>query len=111
MIINEGQMRVGEIVAAGILALLSLYLMWESTDLPIGYIAGTGPGGGAWSFWLSAIMLICCVLVFLHVVLGAAQSAVKPVHGADYTRCPDFLFRRCDADHDAHRHAVHRPCF
>lgn len=53
-------MRVGEIFTAGILALLSIYFMWKSTELPIGYIAGTGPGGGAWPFWLSAIMLLCC---------------------------------------------------
>ncbi len=53
-------MRVGEIVTAGFLALLSLYLMWKSTELPVGYIAGQGPGGGAWPFWLSGIMLICC---------------------------------------------------
>ena len=53
-------MRVGELVTAGFLALLSIYLMWKSTELPIGYISGKGPGGGAWPFWLSAIMLICC---------------------------------------------------
>ncbi|MEO0771666.1 MAG: tripartite tricarboxylate transporter TctB family protein [Pseudomonadota bacterium] len=53
-------MRLGEIVTAGVLALLSIYFMWKSADLPIGYISGTGPGGGAWPFWLSAVMLICC---------------------------------------------------
>ena len=53
-------MRVGEIFTAGILALLSIYLMWKSTELPIGYISGTGPGGGAWPFWLAAIMLGSC---------------------------------------------------
>ena len=53
-------MRIGEIVTAGLLALFSVYLMWKSTELPIGYISGTGPGGGAWPFWLSAIMLVCC---------------------------------------------------
>lgn len=53
-------MRVGEIVTAGFLALFSIYLMWKSAELPIGYISGTGPGGGAWPFWLSFIMLICC---------------------------------------------------
>lgn len=53
-------MRVGEIMTTGILALLSLYLMWKSTELPIGYIANQGPGGGAWPFWLSSIMLLCC---------------------------------------------------
>ncbi|MGR3289649.1 MAG: tripartite tricarboxylate transporter TctB family protein [Paracoccaceae bacterium] len=52
-------MRLGEITTAGILALFSVYLMVESADLEIGYIKGEGPGGGAWPFWLSAIMLIC----------------------------------------------------
>jgi hypothetical protein len=50
-------MRYGEIVTAGVLALFSIYLMWKSTELPVGYIEGRGPGGGAWPFWLSAIML------------------------------------------------------
>jgi len=51
-------MRLGEIITAGILALFSIYLMVESANLDIGYIQGEGPGGGAWPFWLSAIMLI-----------------------------------------------------
>ncbi len=56
-------MRNGEIATAGVLALLSMYLMWKSTELPIGYISGKGPGGGAWPFWLSAIMLGCCGMI------------------------------------------------
>jgi putative tricarboxylic transport membrane protein len=56
-------MRIGELVTAGILALFSIYLMWKSTELPIGYISGEGPGGGAWPFWLSAVMLICCAVI------------------------------------------------
>lgn len=52
-------MRLGEIVTAGILALFSIFLMVESAKLDIGYISGEGPGGGAWPFWLSAIMLVC----------------------------------------------------
>jgi hypothetical protein len=59
-------MRVGEIVTAGVLALLSLYLMWKSTELSVGYISGTGPGGGAWPFWLSALMLISCGMIALN---------------------------------------------
>lgn len=53
-------MRVGELMTTGFLAILSLYLMWKSTELPIGFIPDTGPGGGAWPFWLSGIMLLCC---------------------------------------------------
>lgn len=52
-------MRRGEIITAGILALFSIFLMVESAKLNVGYIAGEGPGGGAWPFWLSAIMLVC----------------------------------------------------
>ncbi|WP_187429747.1 hypothetical protein ROLI_010040 [Roseobacter fucihabitans] len=59
-------MRKGEIITAGILALLSIYLMWKSTELPVGYITGQGPGGGAWPFWLSAMMLICCGMIALN---------------------------------------------
>jgi len=51
-------MRRAEIITAGILAVVSIYLMWKSAELPIGYTVGEGPGGGAWPFWLSAIMLV-----------------------------------------------------
>jgi putative tricarboxylic transport membrane protein len=51
-------MRLGEIITAGVLALFSIFLMVESAKLPIGYIKGEGPGGGAWPFWLSGIMLV-----------------------------------------------------
>jgi hypothetical protein len=52
-------MRRAEIITAGLLALLSIYFMWKSAELNVGYIKGEGPGGGAWPFWLSAIMLVC----------------------------------------------------
>ncbi len=68
-------MRVGEIVTAGFLALLSLYLMWKSTELPIGYIAGTGPGGGAWPFWLSLIMLVSCGFIALNWWRGTSPAS------------------------------------
>lgn len=59
-------MRRSEIVTAGILALFSVYLMWKSTELDVGYIAGEGPGGGAWPFWLSGVMLVCTILIGLR---------------------------------------------
>lgn len=52
-------MRRAEIIMAGVLAVFSIYLMVKSTELNIGYVSGEGPGGGAWPFWLAAIMLIC----------------------------------------------------
>ena len=54
-------MRRAEIVAAILMAVLSVYLMWKSAELPIGWIADEGPGGGAFPFWLAAIMLVCCL--------------------------------------------------
>jgi len=56
-------MRNGEIITAGVLALISIYFMVKSAELPIGYIQGRGPGGGAWPFWLSAIMLLSCLMI------------------------------------------------
>lgn len=53
-------MRQGEISLVGLLALFSLYLMWKSAELPIGYIRGQGPGGGFWPFWLALGMLLSC---------------------------------------------------
>jgi putative tricarboxylic transport membrane protein len=54
-------MRKAELSMAIIMALFSIYLMWKSTELPIGWIKGEGPGGGAFPFWLSAGMLVCCI--------------------------------------------------
>lgn len=56
-------MRQGEISLAGFLALFSIYLMWKSTELPIGIIPGKGPGGGFWPFWLSLGMLLSCCAI------------------------------------------------
>ncbi len=53
--------RQADIIGSSALAILSLYLMSESAKLPIGYIAGEGIGGGAFPFWLSLGMLICCI--------------------------------------------------
>ena len=61
-------MRRGEFITAGVLAVLSIYMMVKSTELNIGYISGEGPGGGAWPFWLSGIMLICTALIAYNAV-------------------------------------------
>ena len=55
-------MRIAELLMAIVMACLSAYLMWKSSELPIGWIPDEGPGGGAWPFWLSAIMLVCCLV-------------------------------------------------
>lgn len=67
-------MRRGEFITAGVLAVLSIYMMWKSTELNVGYIKGEGPGGGAWPFWLSGIMLICTALI----AINAARRTSPP---------------------------------
>jgi hypothetical protein len=49
-----------------IMVIFSLYLMWKSAELPIGWLPGEGPGGGAFPFWLSAGMLICSFWIILR---------------------------------------------
>ena len=59
-------MRVAELVMAVVMAIFSIYLMWKSAELPIGWTRGSGPGGGAFPFWLSAGMLVCCCWIILR---------------------------------------------
>ncbi len=59
-------MRVAELVMALVMTVFSLYLMWKSAELPIGWIPDEGPGGGAFSFWLSVGMLLCCVVIAIR---------------------------------------------
>ncbi len=59
-------MRRAEIVTALLMAALSIFLMWKSAELPVGWIEDQGPGGGAFSFWLAAIMLGCCVWIMIN---------------------------------------------
>ncbi len=68
-------MRRAELVMAAVMALLSLYLMWKSAELPIGWIPEEGPGGGAFSFWLSAGMLACCAVIILRWFLRASPPS------------------------------------
>lgn len=52
-------MLTAERVIAGALMAFSAYIMWHATILPIGWNGMTGgPGGGAFPFWLAAIMFV-----------------------------------------------------
>ncbi len=68
-------MRRAEITTAGLLALLSLYLMWKSTELEIGFIPDEGPGGGAWPFWLALVMLICTGIIGFNGIRRASPPS------------------------------------
>ena len=63
-------MKRAEIIMSVVLALFSIYLMWKSTELNVGYVSGEGPGGGAWPFWLAGIMLLCTIIIFVNALKG-----------------------------------------
>jgi hypothetical protein len=65
--------RVAELVMAIVMAVFSLYLMWKSSELPIGWLPGRGPGGGAFPFWLALGMLLCCVAVVVRWFIGDSR--------------------------------------
>ena len=58
--------RTAELLMALMMGAFSVYLMYKSYELPIGWIEDEGPGGGAWPFWLAAIMLISCIGILFN---------------------------------------------
>ncbi len=58
--------RKAELAMAVVMAFFSVYLMFKSAELPIGWTEGEGPGGGAFPFWLSAGMLVCCLWIMIN---------------------------------------------
>lgn len=64
------------IIALGLMA-LSAYFMWHAVALPIGWNGMTGgPGGGAFPFWLSAVMFICAGAILLRNLRIKARSDI-----------------------------------
>lgn len=59
-------MRRAELIAALVLALLSIVFMVKSAELPVLWIRGLGPGAGAFPFWLSLGMLLCCIWIVVN---------------------------------------------
>ncbi len=59
-------MRTAELIMAIVMGVLSVYLMWKSAELPIGWIPDQGPGGGFWPFWLSTGMLGSCLWIIAN---------------------------------------------
>ena len=69
--------RVAELAMAILMGVFSLYLMWKSAELPVGWIPDEGPGGGAWPFWLAAAMLLSCVGIVVNWVRRKGSVAVS----------------------------------
>ena len=60
---------------AVVMAAFSVYLMFKSAELPVGWIPGEGPGGGAYPFWLAAGMLVCCIAIVVRWFLRASPQS------------------------------------
>ncbi len=69
--------RVAELAMAILMGVFSLYLMYKSAELPVGWIPDEGPGGGAWPFWLSLMMLLSCVGIIINWVRRKGTVAVS----------------------------------
>ncbi|MCP4330202.1 MAG: tripartite tricarboxylate transporter TctB family protein [Alphaproteobacteria bacterium] len=83
-------MRAAEFVMAGALALLSLYLMYESAKLPIGWETDRGPGGGAFPFWLSLGILICSIVIIIRAAKGITPESRSTEPYMDFARIKLF---------------------
>lgn len=58
------------LIAAGLMV-MSAYFMWHAGVLPIGWNGMTGgPGGGAFPFWLSAIMFVTAGAILVRSLRG-----------------------------------------
>ncbi|MEL6596118.1 MAG: tripartite tricarboxylate transporter TctB family protein [Pseudomonadota bacterium] len=57
------------VIAASLMA-FSAYLMWHATVLPIGWEGSSGPGGGAFPFWLSLVMLLASAGILVRSFIG-----------------------------------------
>jgi len=68
-------MRRTDLLVACILVVLSAYMMWKSTELPIGWRPEYGPGGGAFPFWLSVGMFLCSGLIAIRSLRGLTPES------------------------------------
>lgn len=68
-------MRRAELFMAVFLAVFSCYLMWKSAELPVTWVLGEGPGGGAFPFWLSLGMLLSSIWIIVRWVRGTSPQS------------------------------------
>jgi len=68
-----------------IMGACSIALMVKSAELNVGWIPDEGPGGGAFPFWLAAIMLLCCVWTLVNWVRRTTpqSQSEEPYFGGD----------------------------
>ncbi|MBK5926334.1 tripartite tricarboxylate transporter TctB family protein [Rhodobaculum claviforme] len=65
-------LKAESLIALGLMG-LSVYFMWHAVELPTTWDGRRGPGGGAFPFWLSAIMLAASTGVLVRTVLAEVR--------------------------------------
>jgi hypothetical protein len=78
-------MRIAEMAMAIALALLAFGIMWKSGERPdwmgeprfsnIGFGEDGAPQGGFWPFWVSLIMFVCSIWVFVNGLLRRSPQS------------------------------------
>jgi hypothetical protein len=70
------KVRTAELLVALALALVSIAIMIKATDgLSIRWVPEKGPGSGVWPFWLSAAMLVSCLMIVYQWFRGASPES------------------------------------
>ena len=67
--------RTAELLTAIVLSIVSILLMIKSAELTVGWVEGSGPGGGAWPFWLAGGMLLACLATIVRWFTGATAES------------------------------------
>lgn len=73
-------MRRAEFLSVFGLLVFAAVFAWYAQELPIGWVKGSGPGGGFFPFWLSVMMGAVAVAVGVQELLkgSAPRRAVQP---------------------------------
>lgn len=66
-------LRAESLIALALMG-FGLACMWYATALPIGWTEGQGPGGGAFPFWLGAVLAVVSAITFVRAVLAHAPQ-------------------------------------
>ncbi|WP_425093335.1 tripartite tricarboxylate transporter TctB family protein [Tropicimonas sp. S265A] len=78
-------LKAENIIAVGLMG-LSIYFMIHATVLPIGWVEFEGPGGGAFPFWLSAVMLLAAAGILFKSIREGIPEDAEPFFDPDTRR-------------------------
>lgn len=78
-------LKAENIIAVGLMG-ASIYFMIHATVLPIGWVEFEGPGGGAFPFWLSAVMLLASAGILLKSLREGVDDSAEPFFDPDTRR-------------------------